>query len=329
MVQFGWTAGTEQYGPNELLEYAIAAEDAGFDAIAASDHFHPWAEKGQSCFVWSLLGAIAARTRKIIIGTAVTCPTLRYHPSVIAQAAATLAVMAPNRVFLGVGTGEALNEYSSCGAWPPYRVRQEQLAEAIDLMRQLWSGEKVTFKGVHYRTHKAKLYTRPQAPIPVYVSSLVPNSAAFAGRHGDGLYTIGLEGDELKQQLEAFAAGAREAGKDPARLPRMTTIAVAFTDDRQKAIELRKAYWAGTAIPAMFTERLYTPEKSEQNGSVVGNEMFEKGTCISADPDEHVRHARRYIEMGYEHIYFTTAGPDERKMIEAYGRDVLPRLRAS
>lgn len=142
MVEFGWKAGTEQYSPGELLEFAIAAEEAGFDSIAASDHFHPWAEQGQAAFVWSWLGAVAAKTSKIKLGTSVTCPILRYHPAVIAQAVATLACLAPNRVFLGVGTGEALNEYSAIGAWPAYNIRRHQLAEAIDLIRKLWTAKK-------------------------------------------------------------------------------------------------------------------------------------------------------------------------------------------
>ena len=136
-LHLGWKAGTEQYGPSELLEYGIAAEESGFDSIEASDHFHPWSEKGQACFVWAWLGAVAARTRQILLGTGVTCPSLRYHPAVIAQAAATLAAMAPGRVFLGVGTGEALNEYAAMGSWPPYRTRQAQLGEAIELIRTL------------------------------------------------------------------------------------------------------------------------------------------------------------------------------------------------
>src|SRR5919206_1480568 len=132
-LHLGWKAGTEQYDPAELLEYAIAAEESGFDSIEASDHFHPWSEKGQACFVWTWLGAVAAQTKRILLGTGVTCPTLRYHPAVIAQAAATLACMAPGRVFLGVGTGEALNEYSATGEWPEYNVRRAQMAEAVEL----------------------------------------------------------------------------------------------------------------------------------------------------------------------------------------------------
>lgn len=328
MLQLGWKAGTEQYPPDELLDLALAAEKAGFDSIDASDHFHPWAEQGQACFVWSWLGAVAARTTKATLGTGVTCPILRYHPAVIAQAAATVACLAPKRFFLGVGTGEALNEYSATGRWPGYNERRAQLQEAIELIRQLWTGEKVTFEGEHYQTRDAKLYTPPREPIPLYISSLVPESAGFAGEYGDGLVTAGGEEPKTyREMFKAFAAGAKKAGKNPARMPRMIELAVAFTDDEEKAIECRKAYWAGTYVPAMFTERIHTPALSEKNGKVVGSDTVKQAMCISADPAKHVENARRYIDMGFDYLIFHSAGPDHRGFLEAYGRDVLPKLR--
>ena len=328
MLQLGWKAGTEQYPPDELLEYAIAAEEAGFDSIDASDHFHPWAEKGHACFVWTWLGAVAARTKKMTLGTGVTCPILRYHPAVIAQAAATVAWLAPKRFFLGVGTGEALNEYSATGQWPEYTTRRAQLGEAIELIRSLWTGEKITHKGAHYQTRKAKLYTCPSEAIPLYISTMVPNSAAFAGKYGDGLITVGGEEPESYEKiLENFDAGAKEAGKDPAAMPRMIELAVDYTADEEKAIECRKAYWAGTFVPALFTEKIYTPEMSEQNGKVVGADTIREAVCISADPEDHIKFAQKYIDRGFDHLIFHAAGPDQRAFIEGYGRDVLPRLR--
>jgi coenzyme F420-dependent glucose-6-phosphate dehydrogenase len=328
MLQLGWKAGTEQYGPNELLELAIAAEAAGFDSIDASDHFHPWAEQGEASFVWSVLGAIAARTSRITLGTGVTCPILRYHPAIVAQAAATIAALAPKRFFLGVGTGEALNEYSATGLWPSYNERRAQLAEAIELIRALWTGEKVSHKGEHYETHEAKLYTLPDAPIPLYISSLVPASARFAGEYGDGLITAGGdEPDTYEEMLRNFAGGAKEAGRNASRAPRMIELAVAYTDDEDAAIEARKAYWAGTFVPAMFTEKIYTPELSEKNGKIVGADTIRKAGCFSADPNEHVTHAQKYVDLGFDHLIFHSAGPDQQAFIDGYGRDVLPRLR--
>jgi coenzyme F420-dependent glucose-6-phosphate dehydrogenase len=328
MLRLGWKAGTEQYPPDELLEYAVAAEEAGFDAVEASDHFHPWAEAGQACFVWTWLGAVAAKTKRITLGTGVTCPILRYHPAIIAQAAATLAWLAPKRFFLGVGTGEALNEYSATGQWPEYGTRRSQLKEAIELMRALWSGETVTHKGDYYQTRKAKLYTCPRESIPLYVSTMVPNSAAFAGKYGDGLITVGGEEPNLyKKILENFSSAAKEAGKDPAKTPRMIELAVDYTADEAKAIECRRSYWAGTFVPALFTEKIYTPAMSEQNGSVVGSDTIRAAACISASPEEHIKLAQRYIDLGFDHLIFHSAGPDQRAFIEEYGKNVLPRLR--
>jgi coenzyme F420-dependent glucose-6-phosphate dehydrogenase len=328
MLQLGWKAGTEQYPPAELAEYAVAAEKAGFDSIDASDHFHPWSEQGQACFVWSWLGAVAARTGKIALGTGVTCPIIRYHPAVVAQAAATIACLAPGRVYLGVGTGEALNEYASTALWPSYSVRREQMAEAIELIRALWTGEKTTYEGAHYQTRQAKLYTRPKESIPIYVSSMVPDSAHFAGKHGDGLITVGGdEPDTYRQIIKNFETGAREAGKDPARMPRMIEIGVAYTKDEKKAIELRQQFWAGTFVPALFTERIYTPKMSEDNGKIVGADAVKQSVCISANPEDHVELAKQYITLGFNHLIFHSAGPDQKAFIEGYGRDVLPRLR--
>jgi coenzyme F420-dependent glucose-6-phosphate dehydrogenase len=328
MLQLGWKAGTEQYPPDELLDYAIAAEEAGFDFIEASDHFHPWAEKGHASFVWSWLGAVTARTRKIALGTGITCPILRYQPAIIAQAAATLAWLAPRRFFLGVGTGEALNEYSAVAAWPGYKVRQAQLAEAIELIRALWAGEKVTHKGIYYQTRQAKLYTLPPEPIPLYISTMVPNSARFAGQHGDGLITVGGEDPDVYRRIfDNFEAAAAEAGKDRSRMPRVIELGSAFAHDPKEAIECRQAYWAGTYIPALFTERIYTPQMSEENGKVVGADTVRQSLCISADPQDHIRFAQQYIDLGFDHLVFHSAGPDQRAFIEAYGKHVLPQLR--
>jgi coenzyme F420-dependent glucose-6-phosphate dehydrogenase len=329
MLQLGWKAGTEQYPPAELLDYAIAAEEAGFDFLDASDHFHPWSEQGQASFAWSWLGAVAARTRKLVLGTGLTCPILRYHPAVVAQAAATMACLAPQRFYLAVGTGEALNEYAATGQWPSYSVRREQLEEAIELIRALWTGEKVTHHGAYYQTQQAKLYTRPPQDIPLYVSSMVPDSAGFAGRCGDGLLTVGgQELDLYRELLQNFAAGAKEEGKDPKRLPRIMELAVGYTHDIDAAIRHRQTYWAGSLVPALYLERIYTPEQSAQNGKVAGPDTIRRTGCFSADPQDHVAFARRYIDLGFTHIVFHCGGPDQRAFIESFGRDVLPQLRA-
>jgi len=328
MVQLGWKAGPEQFAPNELLEYAEVADDLGFDTLDVSDHFQPWSQEGQASFTWTWLGAAAMRTKRIQLGTGVTCPILRYHPAVIAQAAATLAVLAPGRTYLGVGTGEALNDYAAAGEWPGYAERRARLAEAINLIRSLWTGEAVTFNGFYYRTRRAKLYTRPTEAISLYVSSMVPQSADFAGEYGDGLITVGGEKPEVYRQImQNFQTGAKKVGKEPARMPRLIELNVAYTKDKEAAVRSIKKYWAGSLVPALFDQKIYTPAMSERNGAVVGTDTIEERMCISADPEDHVAFAQRYIDLGFTHLYFHSADPDQRGFLEKYARDVLPKIR--
>ena len=328
MTQFGWKAATEQFPPSDLIDYAVLAEHAGFDSLDASDHFHPWSEAGQASFVWTVLGAMAVRTTRISLGPGLTSPILRYHPSIIAQAAATLACLAPGRVYLAIGTGEALNDYAATGQWPSYRERQRRLAEALELMRLLWQGDEVTFQGDYYQTRKAKLYTRPSAPIPVYISSLAPASAAFAGEHGDGLLTVGGQEPGLyREMVQHFEEGARRAGRDPSSMPRLIELRVEYTNDADRALAEIKRYWAGAFVPALFSERIYTPAQSEKNGRVVGRDVILQQTCISADPEQHVRHALQYLDLGFTHLYFHTSSLEQQAFLEGYGRDVLPKLR--
>ena len=328
MLQLGWKAGPEQFPPTELLNYAVDAEKAGFDSIDVSDHFNPWSEEGQASFTWTWLGAAATHTNRIHMGPGITCPILRYHPAIIAQAAATVSCFAPGRVFLCVGTGEALNEYAATGMWPEYEERQERLLEAINLIRALWSGEEVTFKGKYYQTRKARLYTPPAAPIPIYYSALVPRSAEDAGKYGDGLITVGGKQPDLyKQMLKNFEHSAREAGKDPRKMPRLIELNVEYTQDVETAIQYQQKYWAGTYIPALFDQKIYTPKMSAENGQVVGPDAIKKAACVSPDARDHIKFAMQYIDLGFDQLFFHSAHPDHHAFIEGYGRDVLPQLR--
>ena len=329
MLQIGWKAGPEQYPPTELCDYAVVADQVGFDSIDVSDHFHPWSEAGQACFTWTWLGAAAVRTKRIHLGTGITCPILRYHPSVIAQAAATLSCFAPGRSYLAVGTGEALNEYAATGEWPGYAERQERLAEAIDLIRALWKGEQVTYEGKYYKTRKAKLYTPPTTPIPLYVSTLTPNSASFAGKYGDGLITVGGKQPEIyKKLLAQFEKGAKEAGKDPSRMPRLIELNVAYGENIQDAIQEQLKYWAGTYVPALFDQKIYSPAMSQENGEVIGADTVKKTGCFSPNADDHIKFVRQYIDLGFNVVFLHYPGPDQGAFLERYGRDVLPQLRA-
>jgi coenzyme F420-dependent glucose-6-phosphate dehydrogenase len=328
MTIIGYKASPEQFGPAALLDYVVAAEQAGFEAIDVSDHFHPWSEEGQAPFTWTWLGAAAALTSKIRLGTGLTCPILRYHPAIVAQAAATLAVMAPGRAFLSVGTGEALNEYSAVGAWPSYKTRQAMLREAIELIRRLWSGEEVTFDGDYYATHKARLYTLPKDPIPLYISSLVPDSADFAGRYGDGLITTaGHRPEHYQKMFKAFEQSAQAAGKDTKQMPRLIELRVAYTDDLDAEIKQVKKYWAGTFIPAMYTQRLYTPSMSAKNGKCVGAEAIREEGCFSSDADDHVQFLQQYIDMGFDQLYIHCATADQKGFLQRYAKDIVAKLR--
>lgn len=326
--QIGWKAAPEQFPPQELLECAVVAEQSGFESIDVSDHFHPWSEAGQACFSWTWLGAVAARTRTIRMGTGVTSPILRYHPSVIAQAAATLGVLAPGRAYLAVGTGEALNDYAATGRWPGYAERQGRMREAVELIRQLWYGEEVSHRGTYYRTERAKLFTRPDRPIPLYISAMVPHSATFAGRHGDGLFTVGgQEPDLYKQLIAQFEEGARAAGKDPAQMPRAVELNVEYAQDEEAAIQNHLKYWAGSYVPALYDQKIYAPALAQQNGAVVGPDTIRKKGCVSSDPEIHARYIQRHIDLGFTEIYLHSAAQDQRGFLQAYGRDVLPRVR--
>jgi coenzyme F420-dependent glucose-6-phosphate dehydrogenase len=329
MLKLGWKAGPEQFPPTELTGYAVDAEKAGFDLIDSSDHFNPWSEAGQASFVWTWLGAVAVQTSRIHLGTGITCPILRYHPAVIAQAAATVSCYAPNRTYLAVGTGEALNEFAATGMWPEYNERQERLREAIELIRALWSGEEVTYEGKYYQTHKARLFTPPASKIPLYVSTLVPESADFAGTYGDGLITVGGKQPDLYRQLiKNFESAARAAGKDPSTMPRLIELNVEYTQDIEGAIQAQIKYWAGTFVPALFDQKIYTPKMSQENGEVVGPDTIKKTACVSANAEDHIKFVQQYIDLGFDHPIFHSAHPNQRDMIERFGRDVLPQLKA-
>src|SRR5271157_304489 len=327
MVTVGWQGGPEQYDPLELLDQAVAAEKAGFETILVDDHFHPWDPSGQSCFTWSWLGAAAARLNGIEIGTGVTCPILRYNPAIVAQAAATIDRMNPGPVYLGVGTGEALNEYPTTGLWPGYNMRQDMLRESMDLIRALWTGAEITYEGDYYDTRKARLYTPPRRNIPIYISSLVPESAYFAGRYGAGLISVGNPPDVMRLLISNFDAGAREAGKDPEQMPKMVLFNVSYTDDVDTAVQIHRKTWASTAIHAMYLQNIYTPEMAAMNGAVVGNDFLRDHMSISTDPEVHARFAQQFIDAGFNRLYVHSSGPDQFEFIENYGKSVIPLIK--
>jgi coenzyme F420-dependent glucose-6-phosphate dehydrogenase len=329
LLKLGYKIAPEQFPPSELLKQVIAAEEAGFESIDASDHFHPWSENGQACFIWSWLGAAAVSTQSIELGTGLTCPILRYNPAIIAQAAATVSSLAEGRTYLAVGTGEALNEYSVTLEWPQYDERQIRMIEAIGLIRELWTGQKVSFDGCYYRTKNAKLYTLPKNNIPIYISSLVPESAYVAGYYGDGLLTVGGEPDTQKygQILSEFEKGARDSGKNLEHLPKAVELFVDYGTDPETSIENFLKYWAGALVPALFLNKIYTPEMSAQNGKVVGSDTVRKNACFSENSEDHINFIKKYIDLGFTHIYLHSAASDQIAFLKAYGKDILPALK--
>jgi len=330
MLVLGYKASTEQFPPNDLLDYTVEAENAGFDSVDASDHFHPWRNDGVHCsFVWTWLGAAAARTKKIHLGTGVTCPTIRYNPAVVAEMAATMGVMFPERFWLGLGTGEALNEAATTGYWPEYPERRERLIEAVEIIRGLFDGEHLTYRGRYYETKDAHLYDLPRQRVPIFIAASGKDSAAIAGRYGDGWITTGgASGPERdrKELIPALEASAKREGRDPAKIMRAVEIAVVYANDKQEGLRQARL-WASGEFPAAHKYGYYDPRDMQKFGSYVSDQTLEGHWFISGDPDAHVQLAEKYLQAGFTHLFFHSPGQQQREFIQFYGQQVLPRLR--
>lgn len=316
-MEFGYFLSTEEYTPQELLEQAVLAEEAGFDKLWVSDHFHPWNdEQGQSPFVWSLIGAIS-QVCSLHVTTAVTCPTVRTHPAVIAQAAATSAVLLDGRFTLGVGSGEALNEHILGGPWPTADVRLEMLEEAVDVIRELWTGEVVNHRGRHYTVDSARIYTLPDRAPEIYVSGFGPKATDLAGRIGDG-YISTTPDDEL---LGRF----REAGGQGKTAQVGFKVCYAETEDGAGAIAHR--LWPNSAVPGELAQVLPSPRHFEQTAELVTREMVQDKVVCGPDADAHLAAYEPFLEAGFDEVYVANMGPHYRQMISLHGEQVLPRLR--
>ena len=323
MGQVAFVLSHEQFPPPRLLELASSAEAAGFDRVWTSDHFHPWMDnQGHSSQAWITLAALSQRTR-LPFGTGVTCPTYRYHPAVVAQAFASLATLAPGRVFLGVGTGEAINEQATTGQWGRYRERAERLVEAIDLIRHLWSGEWTQHEGRYYTVPAARLYDPPPEPIPLYVAAEGPRSMRLAGEHGDGLITDAQRA-VMPQMREAFEEGARAAGKDPGQ----PILAEAFCvvggeHERRESIE------AWRFLPHAWDRFVDEPDPrriADAARSLPEDEVA-KGWTVSEQPEEHIAAISRLFEQGVTEVYVHSGQHDQDRFIDFYGTQVIPELK--
>ncbi|HWT25114.1 MAG TPA: glucose-6-phosphate dehydrogenase (coenzyme-F420) [Solirubrobacteraceae bacterium] len=327
-VRFGYKASAEQFGPAELLAFSAHAEAHGFDMVAVSDHFQPWRHHGgHSPAVLPWLGALGARAERAFMGTSVLTPTLRYQPAVIAQAFATLACLYPGRVFLGVGTGEAMNETPVTGdEWPPVKERRQRLAEAIRLIRTLWTEERVDFDGRFYRTRRATVYDRPDEPVPVYVAASGPLAAKLAGRVGDGFICTSGKGRELYDTLlAAVQEGADAAGRDAAGIARMIEVKVSYDPDRERA-ERDCGWWAALALSGDEKAGVEDPIEMERLADA-NRDRASSRFIVSDDPAEMADRIGEYLDLGFTELNFHFPGDDQRRALDLFAADVLPLLR--
>jgi len=326
MVELGYFAAHEQRNPKELLSYAVQAERQGFDSVWSSDHFHPWSHTGASSgFAWSWLGAAAAMTSRIKLGTGVTAPTLRYHPAVVAQCFSTLNYMFPGRIFLGLGTGEAMNEVPLGLGWPPFHERLRRLEEAVRIIRLLWTGEWIDFKGVYYELRQARLYTKPESHVPIYVAACGPRTAKVAGRYADGLLTLPMPKEAYTTRLfPAVEAAAKESGRDPRSIRRIIELEVSYDEDYDRAMASCR-FWSGTKLPDCLS--IADPRELEERGKSVPDEKLRESWLVFTEADELIKVIEDYVRLGFDYVVFLSSSPDEEKFLRLMGRRVIPYVR--
>jgi G6PDH family F420-dependent oxidoreductase len=316
MARIGYFLSCEQFGPTELIDQAKRAEDAGFDALWISDHFHPWNdEQGQSPFVWGVIGALSEAT-SLPVTTAVTCPTLRIHPAIIAQAAATAAVQLRGRFVLGVGSGEALNEHILGDAWPSVGVRLEMLEEAVDVIRLLHRGEEVSHHGTHYEVQDARIYTLPENPVPIYVSGFGPQAATLAGRIGDG-YCLAMPDAALVSTFRNAGGGAK---------PVHAGTKVSWDPDPDAAAKIAHRLWANEQLPGRLAQTLPRPSDFADAMTLVPEDKVAGSITCGADSDAHADQVRKHIDAGIDEVYVQQIGPDMSGFFTAWEKEVLPQL---
>ncbi|MEU0795804.1 TIGR03557 family F420-dependent LLM class oxidoreductase [Amycolatopsis sp. NPDC005961] len=321
MTSIGYFLSCEQYGPRELVAQARAAEAAGFERLWISDHFHPWNdEQGQSPFVWSVIGALSEAV-SLPVTTAVTCPTIRLHPAVIAQAAATAAVQLDGRFVLGVGSGEALNEHVLGDPWPSVGERLAMLEEAIEVIRELHAagirGEAVSHRGPHYRVQEARIYTVPDRPVPIYVSGFGPQATELAGRIGDGYCTVTPDADLVR----AF----RESGGGDK--PVQAGMKVSWDADPEAALDVAHRLWANDALPGQLAQVMPRPQDFEAAMELVPRDAVAEAIVCGDDPKAHVDRVRQYVEAGVDEVYVQQIGPDHDAFFRGWQEHVLPEFR--
>ena len=331
-LKLGYKASAEQFDPRELVEIAVAAEAHGMESVAVSDHFQPWRhEGGHAPFSLAWMAAVGERTSTIRIGTSVMTPTFRYNPAVIAQAFATMGVLYPERIFLGVGTGEALNEIATGwkGEWPEFKERIGRLRESIELMRLLWTEERVSYDGEYYQTVDANIYDRPEKPVPIYVAAGGPQVARFAGRVGDGFICTSGKGMDLytEQLLPGVREGAEKAGKSFDDIDRMIEIKLSYETTEEAALENTR-FWAPLALSKEQKHDITDPIEMEKAADALPIEQIASRFIVGTDPDAVVAQIKQYTDAGLNHLVFHAPGADQRRFLELFERELAPRLRA-
>ena len=335
-LTLGYKASAEQFNPRELVEIAVAAEAHGMQSVAVSDHFQPWRhEGGHAPFSLSWMAAVGERTTTITIGTSVMTPTFRYNPAVLAQAFATMGCLYPGRIMLGVGTGEALNEVATGfrGAgeqtWPEFKERFARLRESVDLMRQLWTEDRVDFRGEYYSTHEASIYDRPDVPIPVYIAAGGPVVARYAGRAGDGFICTSGKGMALytEELIPAVKEGAEKAERAYNDIDRMIEIKLSYDSDPTVALENTR-FWAPLALSKEQKHDITDPVEMERAADALPIEQIASRWIVGSDPELVVAKIKDYVDAGFNHLVFHGPGQDQRRFLALFEKDLAPRLRA-
>jgi G6PDH family F420-dependent oxidoreductase len=315
MTDIGLFVLCEEHPPRTIVDTARRAEEAGFTKLWISDHFHPWLDsQGESPFVWSVIGAIGAAT-ELSVTTAVTCPTIRIHPAILAQATATTAALMPGRFRFGIGTGEALNEHVLGDKWPIAPERLDRLEEAVEVIRALWTGEAVTHRGRHYTVENARLYTLPDEPPQILMSAFGPRAIEMAARIADGFVTTSPSAEDLATYREAGGRGTTQAG-----------LKVCWGPDEEKARRLAHERWATTGVPGQLSQDLPTPEHFEQAAENVTVDQVADSIACGPDPERHLTAIREYLDAGFDEVYIAQVGPDQDGFLDFWRRELAPRL---
>lgn len=324
-AKVGYAAALEQFGPGEIVDLCVAAEQRGFVGVMAADHFQPWVpQQGQASYVWNVLSALGQRTAGDL-GPGVTCPTFRHHPAIVAQAAATLEVMYPGRTWLGLGSGEALNEHVFGAYWPEAPERIAMLFEALELIKQLFSGQDVRHDGKYFRLHKTRLWTVPEKAPPILVATAGPLTAKRTGTHADGIITPGATSEKVAGVLAKFDEGARAAGKDPAGAPKLLQLHLSWAPTDEEALDNALTQWPNGGMKFGKAD-VRSPFDFEQMASLVRPQDFAGRMVISSDPDRHRAEIQRFFDLGITDVYLHNVGRNQAEWLEVFGRDVLPAL---